>query len=116
MGPVERSLMKLSGSLIDGVLVSFRRSSALSRERFANAILFLVARENYILLLGTIRCCLGCVKGKLLSMVFGMSSPLYLPCMVSLPYISDNSFLSVTTFSLTSFFGKSIFSLFDTYG
>ena len=95
MGPVERSLMKLSGSLIDGVLVSFRRSSALSRERFANAILFLVARENYILLLGTIRCCLGCVKGKLLSMVFGMSSPLYLPCMVSLPYISDNSFLNL---------------------
>ena len=116
MGPVERSLMKLSGSLIDGVLVSFRRSSALSRERFANAILFLVARENYILLLGTISYCLGWALGKSLSIVFGVSPPLYLPCMVSLPYISDYSFVSVTTFSLTSFFGNSIFSLFDTYG
>ena len=116
MGPVERSLMKLSGSLIDGVLVSLRRSSALSRGRFANAILFLVARENYILLLGTISCCLGLGQGKSLSMVFGISLHLNLPCIVSLPYISDNSFLSVTTFSLTSFFGNSIFSLFDTYG
>ena len=79
MGPVERSLMKLSGSLIDGVLVSFRRSSALSRGRFANAILFLVARENYILLLGTISCCLGWAQSKLLSKGFGMSSALCLP-------------------------------------